>query len=116
LGEYFTNLAPASADTVACLLILKNKEIKAAEVAAKIMQLFPNPGTGYFSANVKVKKPGLAKISIQNYLGQVVEMKKNSLPEGESNIPFNLTIMKPGIYLLNIEITGEVINSKFIKK
>ena len=115
------NLPPASSDTaytepVGGLLILKKKEIKTTKINTNGIKLYPNPGTGYFSANLSVKKQGIAHINIYNALGQIVENKKLLLPEGESNIPFNLSKNEPGIFSITIELNGEVLSSKFIKK
>jgi hypothetical protein len=114
------NIAPATEDTVYTvptddLIILKTKDVVNTNRKDKELRLFPNPGTGYFTANIKAEKSGIAFLKIIDSNGQSEDLSKISLPAGESFIPINIKRNPPGLYLIQIELNGKVFSSRIVK-
>ena len=80
------------------------------ELSSSSINIFPNPTSGQINISLEEAKTGV--LSIRNYLGQLV-MKQ----EFKNTQEFNISLDVPsGIYFLQLEIDGELITKKVVKK
>jgi hypothetical protein len=84
---------------------LKSKNKKEINVS-----IYPNPTNKYLSLNVRNKK--IQKLTINDLSGKIVLNEKNP----NNNNTIDVSILKAGIYVVNIEIDGEILSTKFIKE
>jgi len=67
------------------------------------MIVSPNPNKGIFAATVFSKESGIAKVTINNSLGQLVSESSVNLSTGETRIPFNLANQGSGLYFMSVQ-------------
>jgi len=74
------------------------------------ISIYPNPTKIYLSLNVGNKK--IQKLTISDLSGKKIFSKLN--PQISKKI--NVSELKPGVYIVTIEIEGKLFSSKFIKE
>lgn len=75
------------------------------------LEVSPNPSASF----IKVRYPStndLIKLSISNYLGQLIQSYQFI---GQHEIQLSTESLKTGVYFINLEIKGEIISRKWIK-
>lgn len=67
------------------------------------LQVFPNPGNGFFTITADIPASGKATISVMNLLGQRVFTTTEKFQAGINNLNLDLTGLHKGIYILDVE-------------
>ena len=81
-----------------------------------IKKIFPNPVIDIVSVDVNTVSSGNIQVSLYNILG--TEVKKFDpifLSQGEQQFQLDLSILKQGIYILKVNMSGRVF-SQVVKK
>jgi len=76
--------------------------------------VYPNPATNYTNIVSNLKINGLVEISIINLAGNVVYEKKIEVHTDNINHNINLSKLKKGTYLINIQYNGTINTNKLI--
>ncbi|CAG5084940.1 T9SS type A sorting domain-containing protein [Parvicella tangerina] len=81
-------------------------------------KLYPNPNNGQFNLSIDLSQNGAFKISVLNYVGQVIESNSIQLTTGQNVLDMNIEQHPKGVYIVNIqdEATGSSRNIKLIKE
>lgn len=101
-ASYYIN-APFNADSCHYSLIIGTPEIN-----SSTMEIFPNPTTSVL--NIKNDNSEINKISIYNALGQ----KEMEIKHSTNQI--DITRLKNGIYIIEIDLNGRIFREKIIKE
>jgi trimeric autotransporter adhesin len=81
------------------------------------VQIGPNPFTDIVTLNVSASKKSDAVLTIVNAAGQQVYFRKITLESGANTIAINdLQRLSKGLYVLQIQLGGEVLKHKLIKQ
>jgi hypothetical protein len=76
--------------------------------------IYPNPTNGAGYVSFELPDANLVKINLLNYQGQTVkELYNNSVGSGEVKIPFDLTGLNKGVYLIELQ-SGDIRTRKQI--
>ena len=80
------------------------------------IKLYPNPTSE--SATIKIESPKLMRISYQMYdlNGRMVQAQNESNPSLDFEKTIQMKSMTDGIYILNININGEMKSLKLVKE
>lgn len=81
-----------------------------------IISMYPNPVINKLNALVNINKGTLATISVQDVTGRILSSFKKQLPAGYSTIEIDVARQAASTYLLIIDMPGERLIEKFIKK
>lgn len=81
------------------------------------LNLYPNPAGNTLNIEFNVQNYGENKISVISHLGQqVMEFDYNSM-EGKQNYQIDISQLKSGLYILNIQNSeGVAVRQQFIKR
>ncbi len=84
----------------------------ASPFAAEIISLSPNPANDQLNVHYSRKSAMSEIVSVYDALGQKVYLDGSSIAEG---IILNVRPLKEGIYFIQLELNGSIINKKFQK-
>ena len=88
------------------------------DVNGNTIQVFPNPTTSDITVTFKVDETTNANLSVYDVVGRkVITILDGQLPNGEYSYNENLGQLKPGLYMvtLNLENSGVKV-SKIVKQ
>jgi SprB repeat/Secretion system C-terminal sorting domain len=74
----------------------------------------PNPNQGVFSIQMTLKKASLVKFSLYDVAGRMIEEKNTHQEQIKED--FNITSLPNGVYLLYININGNIAAEKIVKE
>ena len=81
------------------------------------LRIIPNPVRDNIQLSFEAKNTGNADISIVNSQGQNMRIFKYRVEKGNNNIPItNLGNLSPGLYIIRININGQMLLAKIIKE
>ena len=81
-----------------------------------IKKIFPNPVKDIVTVDVNTVSPGNIQVSLYNILGtEVKKFEPIYLSLGEQQFQLDLSILKQGIYILKVNMSGQVF-SQVVKK
>ncbi len=84
----------------------ESKGLLRTEKVIKSIKAYPNPTDGNFRVSIDVKERSDVTLTLYNSIGETLESRKINL-DGYSEIPFNFSGLKPGIYLLMVRTGRE---------
>jgi hypothetical protein len=87
-------------------------EINAESNENNYVSVYPNPSDGNFNLQVKSVESANVTVQVVTTTGQIILQTTTENPTGAVQIPFDLTDYSNGIYLLKIQVGGNL----FIKK
>ncbi|NOU20118.1 MAG: T9SS type A sorting domain-containing protein [Bacteroidales bacterium] len=80
------------------------------------ISVYPNPTDGEFKLQINSEYTGSVQVTIYNTIGQVIK----TLPFNKSNVneerQINLANLPAGIYIVNVRMNGETMNSQIVLK
>ncbi|MCE1189285.1 MAG: T9SS type A sorting domain-containing protein [Ignavibacteria bacterium] len=80
-----------------------------------LMNAYPNPFNGNITIEVQTPNENLAELKIYNILGeQVLSVSKKELFAGRNTLQLNFEFLPTGIYIVNLKLAGNVLNTKII--
>jgi len=80
------------------------------------ISIYPNPCKTILFAKLYLKEKEEVKFTIINLTGEIVSIKSLSMYPGTNVIPFDLSLIDPGLYMLSVQPEkSEKINIKFLK-
>ena len=83
------------------------------EVASKYsVRVFPNPATDAAYLNINILNQGTVNMNIVNTLGQVVATNVYNVEVGENTLPMDVSNLAAGMYVVRLEIDGQVTSTK----
>ncbi|MAX82196.1 MAG: hypothetical protein CL843_18715 [Crocinitomicaceae bacterium] len=99
-------------------LDFKKGSTTATKEAPSEVSLYPNPTSEILNVNVTSKKDNSGHILVMNNMGQLVNdlTEKVMFNEGDNQFQLDTKSLSAGIYIINIEMDGEMISKKFIKE
>lgn len=81
-----------------------------------IQRVYPNPVKDFVTVEIQSKISESVQVSLYNILGtEIKKWDSNNLHQGGQNLKLDLSIYKPGVYILRISGGGQVC-SQVIKK
>ncbi len=97
-----------------------NKNISAQAVFVEFIseiKLYPNPVKTQLKVSFQSKENKAAVLRIHDLLGKVIKENKSELVRGNNDMVFAVDQLNPGVYFLEINISGEKkVVKRFIKK
>ncbi|NNC85546.1 MAG: PKD domain-containing protein [Bacteroidia bacterium] len=79
------------------------------------INLFPNPANGRTQLTFNLKSSADVKVTLEDVLGRQINVANESmLNAGTHNFLFETSSLSPGIYMVNVNVAGEVITKKLI--
>ncbi len=97
-----------------------NKNISAQAVFVEFIseiKLYPNPVKTQLKVSFQSKENKVAVLRIHDLLGKVIKENKSELVRGNNDMVFAVDQLNPGVYFLEINISGEKkVVKRFIKK
>jgi hypothetical protein len=79
--------------------------------------VFPNPVLNELNVEFKIDVPSKSNIEIYDNTGRLVyEGKFENLIVGDNQVSLNISNLKPGVYMLNLNTTNRNNSSWFIKQ
>lgn len=84
-------------------------------VDTKQITLFPNPATNSTSLVMTSNDNVQTEYVLINALGQVVKTKRIAIVSGHNHVDIDLFDLKPGLYTLQMNVSGSIYVSKLIK-
>ncbi|MCB0597621.1 MAG: PKD domain-containing protein [Lewinellaceae bacterium] len=91
--------------------VLSAKKVTAGE-GRETLRLFPNPAKERLTVRYESKEARVAQARISSLLGQVVQAREWELVAGQNEMPFDISQLQPGTYILQIE--GEAFGTRFV--
>ena len=82
--------------------------------AIKQLDVYPNPSRDVFNISFVSEKLQTLKIRVLNILGEEIYIEEREEYVGEYTKQINLDNYRKGVYLLDIETFGVIINKKLI--
>lgn len=79
-----------------------------------IGNVIPNPTSGVTIIPYVMNDPAPVKVNIYNVLGQLLNQFEQQSQQGLNQVEFDVTNWKPGMYVVSIEVNGEVTTRKVI--
>jgi hypothetical protein len=81
-----------------------------------IKKIFPNPVKDLVTIDIKIVSSGNIQINLYNILGsEVKKFEPIFLSEGDQQFQLDLSMLKQGIYILKVNMSGQVL-SQIVKK
>ncbi len=81
------------------------------------IKLYPNPVKTQLKISFQSKENKSAVLRIRDLLGKVIKEKKSDLVRGYNNMEFAVDQLNPGVYFIEINVSGEKkVVKRFIKK
>ncbi len=88
--------------------------IEASSLNASSIDLYPNPATSETNVNINSANNADVKISVVNFLGQVVYNKQHSLTAGANTIKLDCKDLAEGVYIVSMESNKNTITKKLV--
>ncbi len=76
--------------------------------------LSPNPANDYFKAQIVANKKTVSALTVRNAQGQTMLQRTENLQEGVNNLHVDCSKWNSGVYVLSININGEIKMQKII--
>jgi hypothetical protein len=105
-------LSDIAIDDVEITMVVGSPAIQASTMH---MQIYPNPGTGIFTLDINVPKPGIIQLKISDLMGKTVyssELQSSGLPITRQ---IDLSTLPSGIYFLNAGNSQGQTQQKIVK-
>ncbi|MDB5009202.1 MAG: C-terminal target protein [Mucilaginibacter sp.] len=109
-GQY--TLTITSLDSNACIST-KQFSIAESTIIATTSTLYPNPTDGKITVVVCNLQTIAANYILYSSSGQI--LMQGTATSNNGTLPFNLTSLHPGAYVLSITVSGETLNFKVVK-
>ena len=92
------------------------KSVKITTTGANV-QVRPNPIVGSMLAlAVSVQQSSKTNIQVMDVAGKVIAHQAISLAAGNNLVNINISSVPPGIYLVQVQLSDEVVTKKFVKE
>jgi hypothetical protein len=90
---------------------VKDQPLKTASV-----DIYPNPASSFFHLNLNLPESANVKLTVCSMEGKVIKTNVSQhMMSGEQNLTMDVSDLKPGIYLVSMQINDNLINQKLIK-
>lgn len=100
-----TNFSNNLTVTVPCIQTFDPVEKMGVKPDLEFVKIFPNPTSGYFNISLNKASDSPVQFSVFDFTGR----KSNATVERLDNTSFKLTIVEPGIYLVQVK------NNQFVE-
>jgi hypothetical protein len=96
---------------------LKSADVENILASMKEIELYPNPVTNAINLSGNLPAKGNVSIYIYNQLGSLVDSKDFGIIEsGTFNVSYTVNKVKPGLYILKVQMNGDIKTISFVKK
>ena len=91
-------------------------DVKEHELMAAMVDIFPNPASSFFNLNLNLPESANVKLTLCSMEGKVIKTKvsRNMMP-GKQRMTMDVSDLKPGIYMVSVQVDDKIINQKLIK-
>lgn len=86
------------------------------ELQFALEAIYPNPTSGAATAHFTATESGQVAVSIMNLQGQTLFMEKSVATAGNNRLNLDLSQLERGIYLVALQVNGEVAVLKVVKR
>lgn len=85
------------------------------ELLSRTMEIFPNPNSGIFSANIYCTSPTRGTIRITDALGKVLFVGSQDFNQGKNTVEINEPALTNGVFLLTLITPERFITTSFLR-
>ncbi len=91
-------------------------DVKDQNLTVASVDIFPNPASSFFNLNLNLPEPADVKLSLCSMEGKLLKnnVRQHMMP-GKQRLTMDVSDLKPGIYLVCVQVNDNLINQKLIK-
>lgn len=91
-------------------------DVKQPSAKIPLISIYPNPASSIFHLNLNLPESANVKLTLCAMEGKVIKTNiSQNMMSGKQRITMDVSDLKPGIYLVSIQVNDNIINHKLIK-
>lgn len=91
-------------------------DIKEQPLNVASIDIFPNPASSFFNLNLNLPEPADVKLTLSTMEGKVLKTNASQhMMPGKQRMTMDVSDLKPGIYLVSVQVNDNIINQKLVK-